>query len=401
MPWIYYFGWHTPSFNHDIVQIPLWVAIALAAWRAVETQKIVWWIGLGALSALVLYGKLSAVLILVATALWLLTDPVARATLRTPGPWAALAVFLAAIIPLTMWLFGGEATPLDYAVKRGTVKSKSLLEFSAIQLAIAVGVLIPVALIDASKAFWPAPVLPVSRHSANAKFKSFLMMLTIGPIAIALAGAAIAGTGAKLMWGVPMLSLTGLIVVTLLPERWTAIPLPRLTALSCLFSAGLALVHGATMLSASSTNNTSIKRSQWPQAEISNRLRHVFWQETGRKLTIVAGDQDNWLASLIAVSKDDILDVYTAADTQLAPWITAERAEKEGVLVVWQYPECGPPEDLVPLLSGKMAKIESFAVPVRPTARPLSIGYAVYTGNKSVGNLPPPLPSNLSLLPLR
>lgn len=394
MPWIYYFGWHTPEFNHDIIQLPLWVAIALAAWSAVETQRIAWWVCLGAVAALALYGKLASNFMLIATATWLLADGHARRSLRTPGPWLALCVFLILSIPLCKWLLSPNAIPLQFAVQRGSLNSKTVPIWIAIQVAIASGVLIPIAITrlrSRTDTFLSRPVI-------DARFKIFLLFVGLGPLLLAVAAFTTLATGAKLMWGVPMLSFTGLLAVAFLPERWTAVPVRRLAVLTCVFTAVLSLIHGATMLR-EPEDVEHMKRSQWPQAEISQRMRAIFANETGHPLTIVAGPIDNWLAGLISVSKADILDIYTAADSGLSPWVTRERLATEGALVVWSYPECGVPEALAGLLAGMTPRQERFKLSGSGDAAPLRIGFAVYSGTKDGEDNRPPNLSQLMLLP--
>jgi 4-amino-4-deoxy-L-arabinose transferase-like glycosyltransferase len=396
MPWIYYFGWHTPEFNHDIVQLPLWAAIALTAWRAVETQRMIWWLALGAVAALALYGKLASVFMLAAIAVWLLADANARRSLRTPGPWAALVLFLVLIFPLYSWFTSSEASALQVAVKRGKLHSKSALVWLAIQAAIACGTVIPLLIVrTAGRSRQTDPNTAVA--AVAPQFKAFLLFAGIGPLAIAIAAFVALGTNAKLMWGVPMMTLMGLLVVTFLPVQLTDIPARKLALLSCIFTAGLALFHGGTMLRYPK-NAENLKRMQWPQAELAQQMRGLFMTETGRPVTIVAGPIDNWVAGLIAVSKSNILDIYTAADVTLSPWITPERLSKEGALVVWQNPECGVPDDILPLMDGRPYQIVKFA---RPGAHvPLTVGYAIYNVQSGGPKSAPPVFPPLTLLPL-
>jgi hypothetical protein len=59
---VYYFSWPTPEFNQDVAQMPLWAGLALALWRATETDRWIWWLLLALFGAASLYAKLSSAL---------------------------------------------------------------------------------------------------------------------------------------------------------------------------------------------------------------------------------------------------------------------------------------------------------------------------------------------------
>ena len=73
---------------------------------------------LGAFAAGALYAKLSAALIFIPVATWILLDARARACLATPGPWLGLAVFALVVTPLAAWLFAHDFAPLVYIAQR-------------------------------------------------------------------------------------------------------------------------------------------------------------------------------------------------------------------------------------------------------------------------------------------
>ncbi|MEQ1651533.1 MAG: glycosyltransferase family 39 protein [Hyphomicrobium sp.] len=397
LPWIYYFGWHTPTFNHDIVQLPLWAGLSLATWRAVETHRTVWWLAVGAIGALVLYGKLSSGLVLLAAAVWIVFDGRGRQALAARGPWLGLALFLILITPIYFWLFGSEASPLNYAIERGGRQSKSQVEFAVIQLAIAAGVTLPVLLLGALERIWPSRATPAIHHPVVPRFKAFLLVMTCVPLASTIFVTAVAGTGVKLMWGVPMLTLTGLLAVVWLPDRWMQFSTGRLAALSCAFVVALALIHGA-VTARDPNSSRRLKRASWPQAEISARMHGIFAAKTGKPLQIIAGRMDNWVPSLIAVSRGDVRDIYTAADRTLSPWVTPERQTKHGVLAVWEEPECGVPDELVALVAGRPIGFEDFVL--SPTGRvfPLKIAYVIVDDTAEAPSSAHPLLPPLALV---
>jgi hypothetical protein len=123
---------------------------------------------------------------------------------------------------------------------------------------------------------------------------------------------------------------------------------------------------------------SSPDRQNWPQAEISARMRNIWQNEVGRPLRVVAGDSTNWAAGLIALSNNDIAHVFTSASYKLSPWITPEQIARDGALIVW--PETGtgmPPSELINFLGDRAPRYETFALRHPGRVRDVTLGYAI------------------------
>jgi hypothetical protein len=84
------------------------------------------------------------------------------------------------------------------------------------------------------------------------------------------------------------------------------------------------------------------------------------------------------VSGLVASSGNDMISVYTNADTELSPWITPERLTREGALVVWEERGSGPPDKLAGLVGTRRPRIISIPVPrAGMQMPPILIGYAV------------------------
>lgn len=371
----YYFGWHTPEFNQDIVEMPLWAGVCFTLWRAVETGKLGFWVALGVISAAAIYGKLSAGVLLIAAAVWLLTDAKARASFKSPGPWLAFVVFAVVMAPLTLWLVdGGFLAIQQYAVGRGREKF-STVQFIVMQAA----VVVPLVLVLAWAAGLKRPALPATAGTADAtvsrRFVIYLIWMTAGPILVAMAAVAMMRTGAKLMWGVPMLNLSGLILVAMAARTINENSVRRALIVA------LALTMSNSMSVAITTRvgnqfRSVPDRQNWPQREISDRFREIWKKETGLPLKIVAGEGQNWTSGLIALSPEGIPHVFTAADYGLAPWVTPDMVKKYGALVVWPSTRTVPKE-LSKLSGRREPRYETFALRHPGIVRDVTIGYVI------------------------
>lgn len=377
----YYFGWHTPEFNQDIVELPLWAAVCVTLWRAVETGKPLYWSLLGLAAAAALYGKLSAAVLLVAACLWLLADAKARALLKTPGPWVALAVFGLVMAPLALWLADGGFTAIArYAVGRGREKF-NVLQFVLLQAAVAAPML--------AVLWWACglrrPRLPSAddvgftperdvEGQPSRRFVLYLIWMTAGPILVAMMAVIATGTGAKLMWGVPMLNLTGLLLVALFARTVDGNAVRR-----ALIAALALTISNATAVAMTTRFGNQFRpvpdRQNWPQQDISERLRRIWKDETGLPLKIVAGEGQNWVSGLVALSPEGIAHVFTGADQTRAPWVSQEMLASDGALVVW--PGRTPPAELRGLIGGRRPRFETFALRHPGIVRDVTIGYVV------------------------
>lgn len=368
----YYFNWHTPEFNHDILQMPMWAAVVFCLWKAIEQGTLGYWIMLGLTAALSLYGKLSAALLLITCALWLLSNHKARATITSPGPWAALAIFCLAVAPLAYELFahGAYGVVSGYATMRGRKFGMPLYRWVLLLAAMVA----PMALV-----LWATVATQRARDAEiitpqEQDFRRFLLFFTLVPIALSIGLASLHGAGAKLMWGVPMLNLTGLLLVSYGVPSVTPGSLKRFMGVM----AGIILAASLSFAAASAFETSLRKkpsRTSWPQEAIAKRMRQIWANETGAPLRIVAGDHDNWVSSLVALTGGPVASILTAGNFGYSPWITPERLRTQGALVVWDASGDEPASGLYAVIDGRAIRFEDFPMPRgRWSAR---IGYVV------------------------
>ena len=267
---------------------------------------------------------------------------------------------------------------LAYAVHRGHGHGKSSLTFIALESGIAATAFTVLACARTGadeKAGHATEIKPDQR------FMWFLAMMTLGPLMLTALLAAINHTGARLMWGVPMLSFTGLLAVALLAPNLNAPTLKRLLAATAAVLIILPVAHALTTYAWPAISKKP-RRENWPQAEISAALRKAYEDEVGRPPTIIAGEIGNWLSGLVAVSGTKMLPVYTNADQALSPWITPDRLATEGALVVWDEHNGGP-GNLETLIGSNERHVMTFAIPRAGSGKPaISAGYAIVRPQK-------------------
>jgi hypothetical protein len=376
-----YFMWPTVEFNHDIAAMTLWTATAWALWLAVERNTVLWWMLAGALAAASFYAKLTAALLVMPMAAWLVWDERARRTLATPGPWIGLGVFAAAVWPLAAWLVKHDFPPLRYAATRFEVLSgENVFGFSLkilFNLGVMLGMLALAGLLGPLRRRQSAdvPERRVGCSPPSPRAVRFLAVAIAGPLALTLLGALTTGAGLKPRWAGVMLTLSGILAIALTSHRFDGAALRRIAmcaavTLAVVPPAYVAAVHFAPLRLGSPT------RVSWPQAEMAERFNAIWRSETGRPLRIVTGDL--WISGLVGLSAKDVPSILSNGDLALSPWITPERIAREGMLILWDERTRFIPLPLQQLVVFKLKnKEEPFAWKRARGRDDLWIGYAI------------------------
>ena len=79
-----------------------WTMTLWLVFRALTANGAGWWVAAGLAAGLATLSKYSALFLGPGLFLWLVSTPRGRASLRTPGPWIALAV-AASLFALNVW----------------------------------------------------------------------------------------------------------------------------------------------------------------------------------------------------------------------------------------------------------------------------------------------------------
>lgn len=373
---IAFYAWPTPEFNHNVAEMPFWAALPFALWRAVERRGLFWWALVGALAAGGLYAKLTTALLLVTLAAWILWDGPARRCLATPGPWLGLGVFVVLAAPLAYWLVTNDFAPLQYAAER-SARSKGGGGLHIFVLNLALNLLGMLVMLAVARLIGPRqphvgpepPPPPVAPRALR-----YLIVLTLGPLALAMIAALATDSSLKSAWGSSMFNLAGILAVALTSRRFDGEALRRIAVFAGVLIVVVPLAYCLVIAVGPSRAGAPL-RVIWPQSEISKRFSAVWARETGRPLRIVSGD--NWVAGLVGITAKDKPSILNYGDPAYSPWVTPERLEREGMLIVWEATSRKIPEALEALVAARPAREERFAWRRSKGRGDLVIGYAI------------------------
>lgn len=358
---VVYFSWVIPEFNHNVVQMPIWLGALWALARARARRHVGWWMLLGALGALGLYAKLTMALVLIVMAAFIVVDRQCREQLRTAGPWAGLGAFAIVATPLVQWLVVSGFQPIEYAESRAGNRAGGITIFFLKQLAASAGLYLLLVAVFGRRllaAMMPARLAEAWRHDPDTL--RFLTWMHFGPIVLAMSIASVSGSGMKGAWGTPMLCLTGLLVMAWAPTLLDAPALRRIGggAAALVLATGLAYGIHARMLE---PEGQSPARIDWPQVEMAQRIERAWIERTGKPLKIVAGDF--WTAGIVSLYASSRPRLLVDAEPSRAPWLKLEDMERDGVMFIWWSSSHHPPLHMRPLAGSQVTGAEQFWVP--------------------------------------
>lgn len=327
---VVYYGFLSTEFNANTVLFPFWALAALALWRAVRSGAIWWWIVLGLAAAAGLLGKYFMAVLLLAMLVWLVADPAARPVWRTPGPYVAFAVMIAALAPHLAWLLAQDFPTFTYALSRADAATESAaVRHGWYPIKFLLGqamLLIPAALLCLLLA---GRRPPADRDGAADRY---LLAVLLGPFAVACGASAVLGAELRSMWGAPMLLFAVVALVRWLPRRGAAVGSGRFAKAW----SGVALVLLTGYLVKVDFGPWAEGRTQrvhYPGAALAETVDTAWQARFDRPLGYVVGDV--WPAGNVAWYAADRPSVYSFADPRRAPWTDDTAVRTAGGVLVW------------------------------------------------------------------
>lgn len=337
-----YFSVRGTIYNHDTAQ--LW-SVAACTWllyRALRYHQRSSWLWLGAVAALSMLTKYSAVILFTAFFCFMARHRSFRDRRNVAGIGLALLTFCVVMLPHVWWLAGVDFAPLRYA--GGSLDGGARLDAvagAASFVGTQVARLSPMLGVWLAWYVWnkrrPHPALdPAARgnwfRALTPWDRSFLLWVGLTPCIATLLVSTVLGTRLVAAWGTTFFMLWGFLCFRILrgDERETLRRVATIVvAAQLMMAVGYALERGPV---AWATGRSA--RSTFPGAEISRTLNGI-WSEylPGTRLRVVAAD--TWLGGNIALNSGMDVQVFINGRLEESPWLDADGARECGVLVVY------------------------------------------------------------------
>jgi len=174
-----------------------------------------------------------------------------------------------------------------------------------------------------------------------------------------------------------MFNLLGLLAVALLRKQLSQSALQRIGAGAAILLAIVPAIYFIQIRFGAQFTGKPVK-GNWPQAEITQNLEARWAAQTSNApLRIVAGDI--WTAGLIGLRDKQPPSIFIDGDGRKSPWITPDRLNREGVLVVWRT---GSPPPARFAAMRPLAEYITVPITDAPKAKPVELSYLIIPPEK-------------------
>jgi len=320
-----YHNFTSPEFNVNVALLGFWALTILCFWWALSRRSIAAWVATGIVAACAVLSKYLAAFILVPLLLYLLVDREARQALRGPGPYLALACFMALIAPHLVWVWQNDFITLGYGLQRTGIDeardwSRHLVNPLRFVLAQAAHLVLPVLLLFSLGR-------PVRQSRTTPAARRYLHFVALGPLLLYVAVSAATGMRLRSMWGTPLLAIAGLYLVYFFAPARATWRMPRFVAAWTVTALLFVAAYAGSALFADG------KRTDYPGAEIARQLEMEWSNRFATPLRYVIGDE--WFAGNVGWYGASRPSVYLGGDPLQAPWVDDAAVRRAGALVVW------------------------------------------------------------------
>lgn len=226
---IQYYSIAAVDFNDNVLELGLWALTILFFYNALVGQKRRDWLLMGLFAALSLMAKYYAVVLFLPMLCVVLFTKEGRESFTKSGIYLAGIVFAIVVLPHFIWLFNNGFVTLNYALMRVADSNgwqSSGWYFAIVHILAFFMPLFLFSLLWFGKCSNDDNILNtkviISRFN-----KIFLVVLGFGPFVITVILAVLLKISLHVMWGTPLLSLWGLMLVTFLQPCITKVKFYR------------------------------------------------------------------------------------------------------------------------------------------------------------------------------
>jgi hypothetical protein len=361
---VLYFNVGSPNLFPDLIELPAWALSVASLHRALRRGSPFDWAVLGLCLAAAAYGKYTSAVLAAVMVGFLLLEPEARRSWRSPGPYLCASVCLLLLAPHLAWAAHHRFPTVEH-IRRVSHPTPGALDRALAFAGFALGQL-PVA-------GWIAiPILALARGGSGPRLISlagnptrfdrrFVATLALGPLGLMLVGAAVGGIQFRIHWTYAMWNLAGLFAVVFLTPSVDASSLRRfrwawlavfLLAIGVYAGANGAASHAQLLATSEGSGSTRFaqvvdelhrearhglgrlqREADFPSREVADAVTAGWHTRVGGRLAFVVGDK--WVAGSIAFFSPDHPLALRDGRMEGSPWIDVGELRRRGGIVAW------------------------------------------------------------------
>lgn len=378
---IFYYTWPSLEFNHNIAQMPVWLGLVYIFYLAIRENRWKYWLLFGLLAGIGMLVKYTVALLLLTMVLYSLCTPNRRLWL-TPRPWLAILLALIVFAPNIYWLIEHNWLPLTYASARSAEDANrnghlAALGYFGTQLLNHLPILF--ILLFTRTRLSLRPSVQVLRQ----RDWYFLLWMGLVPTLILVFAGLIFGLGLRDMWGMPMWGLSGLIIVSLIPEP-VFISKDKSLLKGIAVWALIVTILMAVYIGFGARIRHKPSRMDWPQAALAKQVDDQWQELSSCKLDSVTGS--DWVVLLVASYSKFAPSVMVSGNSAYSPWMSSSRLQQQGTLALWPADEHPQTPWLEPLAHHSELVVKQGEWIVRwnklPDREPLKVVWQAYIPKK-------------------
>ena len=320
-----FYQFNALRFNANTILLSIWPWTMYFFVRSIETRRIGYAVGCGALAGFALLSKYFGLVLIGSCVVASLTHHNRRAYYLSAAPYASILIAGALFTPHVIWLFRDGFQPLAYMATKIDLRDRAISD-SFFQF------------IGASVAFFVTPIclLLLARWrggaskpmSAPENGRSFENVIAFSPFILTLIAGSAGHTALAIPFGVPIFSLAALPLLRLIgPNEDKALAYAR--------GAVIALT-GACAMAAPFMANVFLgmkhKDHIRPHAEAAQAAIALWREKTGAPLRFASGDRMNSLSITFRSGEDT--SEFNGFNMRWSPSVTYEKLRRHGLLVL-------------------------------------------------------------------
>ena len=334
VPFFHFLGF---KYNANTILLSLWPFAIYFYLRLVDERSVATGLMLGFVSGLGMLSKYYFALLLVSFAVISLMDRRRRGVLATAAPWVAIVAMIVVVGPHLVWLRQSDFLPLEYV---SSTIGQDLATRTMRAVRSSPGLRRSTSSCCSSSPVWPGtPSTPSSTCSGCDRAstrETHLIALTILPHLLTVAASLGAGIKIDPNFAIGTLPLGGIILMTTSGVAMRFDALRRIKLLAGGFMLTMLLLSPAISYVRFLQNDGN---AQQPWPEMTRTLETIWSERIGTPLTIAAGTSPH--AEVISFYAAGEVSAFVGMSERLAPWVTQERIDGEGVAVLCRATDAG------------------------------------------------------------